>query len=278
MFVALSILILVLGVCSGVFGQVLRFFVITILYCLGVFLLKHSPFQKKSTGILVYALPFLLLMIPTEIYSQLYKNYSGIPMFLGGVLGILFAIKLSNSSNKKIIYSLLIATFFIGIITYFLPNYYVYIKHKKNEIENTQLPNIVLYDETNKMVDLQSFKNKITVLDVWSSSCGVCIRDFPEFEKLKNEYKKDTAITFYSLNLPNKRDNRGFVSKFTSEYSFSKLYADNKVQEKLKIKSVPKCVIIDKNLKIRYIGFFNTGSTNLYYNFNSIIKTIKNDK
>lgn len=267
-----------MGVCIGAFSQVARFFVLALLYSLGVFLLKQNPFQKKSTGILVFILPFLLLLIPFEIYALFYKNYLGLPVFLGGILGILFTLIFADSNIKKIGYSLLLFVVVLGIISFFLPTYYVYIKQKKNEIENTQLPNIVLFDETNKRVDLQSFKNKITVLDVWSSSCGICIRDFPEFEKLKNEFKNDSSITFYSLNLPNKRDKKDIVSKFTKDYSFSKLYGDSETGVELKINSVPKCIIIDKNLKIRYIGFFNTGSANLYYNFNSIIKNIKNEK
>jgi thiol-disulfide isomerase/thioredoxin len=277
-FVFISILILIVGICVGAFSQTARFFVLALLYSLGVFLLKQNPFQKKSTGILVFILPFILLIIPFEIYALFYKSYLGLPMFLGGILGISFTLIFAESNIKKIGYSLLLFVVFLGIISFYLPNYFVYIYEEKNKILENQLPNIVLHDESNNIVDIQSFRNKITVIDFWSTSCGVCIKKFPEFEELKNEYKNDSSIAFYSLNLPNKRDKNDVASEFTNEYSFSKLYGNFETADKLLIKKVPQCMIIDKNLKIRYIGFLNTDSRNLYNNFNSIIKNIKNEK
>lgn len=277
-FVLLSLSILILGVCSGAFGQLYRFFIVTFLYLLGVFLLKYSPYKKRTTSILIYALPFFLLIGPAFLYTFSYKNFLNIPWFLGGLFGVVFAVKFSKYKTKTILFSLFVANVTLAIATYFLPNYYNYLGNKQNIVESKDLPRFIIYDESNKIVDKETFKGKITVIDVWASSCGVCIKKFPEFDKLKNEFKIDTTISFYSLNLPLKKDKREEVSKITKSFSFTKLYGSEQTKEKLKIELVPTYIILDKNSKIRYVGSFNTGSNEIYNNFYSIIKDLKNEK
>jgi len=114
-------------------------------------------------------------------------------------------------------------------------------------------------------------------LDIWNSSCGICIKKFPDFEKLKNEFSKDSSMVFYTLNLPMQRflEEKQDVEKYTKPYSFGKLYADKSVQAQLNINAVPQYMIIDKNKKVRYLGTLNTGTFEFYNNFYSIIEKIK---
>lgn len=143
---------------------------------------------------------------------------------------------------------------------------------------NTSFPkDLVLKDESGNVYNLENDKGKIIVLDLWSSSCGVCFKKFPDFEFQKEKYKNDHNVKFYSLNLRLKRDSKIDLKKYTEKYSFKTLYADEKSWKILNNQTVPKLLIIDKNSNIVYKGTMHEKWYHFYKNFNSIINKLKNE-
>lgn len=262
----------------GPLGKQIQFFVIGILlFFAGIYLLKKNPFENKKIGAFLIFGPAPLLFYGALIYSFFDDNgFKGTPLVFILMLSTFLALIFYKKSNKTIISIGIIFTISIGIMAYYLNNYYNYAFETENAISGKELPELEIKNEEGAIIDLKKMKGKTIVLDIWSSACGICIKKFPEFEKLKNKYSNDKSIIFYTLNLPVKRDVREEVEEYTNEFSFEKLYAGNDVRKQLNITGVPKVMIIDKNGKIGYIGYFITDKASFYNNVYTLIEEIKN--
>jgi len=206
----------------------------------------------------------------------IYTNelFLGTPLLVISTIAITAA-TLNHKSFSSFKKTAVIFILMIGILSYLLPNYYVYIRNKPNDVISKHVPELTLYDEAGKRFNLKDKTGKIIVLDLWNSSCGACIKAFPKFEALRNEFKNDTIIEFYSLNIPiRKVDEKERAKKFTDKYNFSKLYADINASKALNITAVPQYLIIDKNQNIAYIGGLYTETNVFYNNFYKLIKDL----
>jgi len=43
-------------------------------------------------------------------------------------------------------------------------------------------------------VQLDTVKNKLIVLDFWTTTCGVCFKSFPDYEKIYLKYKDNSVF------------------------------------------------------------------------------------
>jgi len=106
-------------------------------------------------------------------------------------------------------------------------------------------------------VQLDTVKNKLIVLDFWTTTCGVCFKSFPDYEKIYLKYKDNPDVRIYSVNIPVKRDIVGYAKKKIGEYNytFPVLYADSDTIPKFfGFNSTPHLIII-KNGKVRFNGY-----------------------
>lgn len=157
---------------------------------------------------------------------------------------------------------------------YVFPNYFqFYQAYIKKEVKiNQPFPNIGLTNKNKEQVMFD--KDKIIVLDFWTTSCGVCFREFPLFNDLTLKYKDNSQIEFYSVNVPLKRDafekNVEIIEEY--KYSFKNIYAisDDEISEKLNIYAFPTIVIIKDNM-IVYQGHPSYDKKVLVDNFEKII-------
>lgn len=255
-----------------------RFFIDGFLFfVVGILLLKKNPFSAITGKFLIFS-PFILIHGIVAVENVISTaTYAGLPLFFVALLSSLFCFYLYQKQNKTIFMIGFFYIIFLIISSIFLNNYYNFISYSNNPIVNKKVPLISLYDEGGIPFDLKKVKNKIVVIDLWDSRCSNCIKDFPKFENLKKEFENDDRIIFYSLNIYLEGDDRLRVSSFTKEYTFSKLYTDDFVKEKLNINGVPKYLILNEDLKVVYIGSLITGKFDLYNNFYTIIDKIKNE-
>lgn len=277
-FISYCILLNCVVIFSGLYGRTLQFFVIGILLFIGgVFLLKYSPYQNKiKTWLLVFGF-WLFSICSMYVYSFFESGFLGTPDFIITLFSVSLATFLYKKDPIKILKTGAVYLVLVGVLAYFLPNYYAYKFYKKNIVNNKPLPSILLYNENGTLFNLKKEKGKTLVLDFWNSSCGNCVKAFPEFDELKKEFKKDTTIHFYSVNLPLARDvaNKSQVKKIVDKFSFQTLYADKNVSKILHIKAVPEYIIIDKNQTIKYIGDLNTEKAVFFNNFYTILNELK---
>lgn len=144
----------------------------------------------------------------------------------------------------------------------------------RNAYEITKLKEITLETKNGEMISTNSFKGKTTIIDFWSTSCGICYNKFPEFEKLHKMYEQDTNIIFYSIHIPTKYDSIEKSKKLLDEfnYSFNKLYSLNPEDiTNFDISFFPILIIVNKDLEIIYRGGLNTKWYEVVYNARQII-------
>lgn len=124
----------------------------------------------------------------------------------------------------------------------------------------------MIYSYLDKDIRLDTVKNKILVLDFWTSNCGVCFKKFPDFEKLHKKYKRNPNINLYAVNIPSSFDtlNQAKYKIGKYNYSFPILYAkSDTIPKLLGFNTYPHFVIL-KNGKIRYNGYPNINEKNTF--------------
>lgn len=226
-------------------------------------------------GLFLIFFPFLL-----STFVVIYSIISSIP--LPGIIGYsiylistIFSLIILRQKNTKIwiiIYAILVTSILINYNNLF--NYY-YSTIEKNETVGKTFPIIKLTDKFGKEFDLKNYKNKIIIIDLWANFCGNCIKAFPNFEKLKKDFEKDSEVKLLSINIYNNNLDIKNSEKYLKGYSFDNYFSDKTIYKKLDFSSVPSYLIIGKDGKIKYFGNLNIET---YETYNNIYKLIENEK
>lgn len=259
-----------LGRANGLFVNFMLIGIINFIFTYN--LLKINPFKKM--GLFLIFLPFLLLTF--TICYGLYMKLAmpGILDYIMYLFSTSFGILIYKSSNKKnkiIIYTII---YFLLVYNYNNLMELYYTTKEQNVNINKLAPILNLEDKNGNKVIIKN-ENKILVIDLWSLSCGNCIKSFPKFEKVKNDYKNDNEVEFISINIYRSKNEIEKSEKIIDGYTFKNFYTDKSFFKKLNFNSVPNYMIIGKDNKIKYFGHLNVES---YENINNIYKLIENEK
>lgn len=253
--------------------NLLHRYIITFLINFLVSLWFYLNVDKSVKYFLIFFLPALFSSF-VSFHSTYLGNSYILPLGIVDILSMLAAYKTSFIEHRRRVYKIL--SFFIILSSY---AYGSWLYGWNEDIFNSNAYNEIKIETTNKTpIDLKEKKGKVLVLDLWSSSCGVCFKKFPEFEKQYLKYKNDDKVEFYSLNLPLKGDEEIDIEKFTKQYSFPNLYAKSiNSWQHLNVSGVPLLVILDKKGKVRFKGDMNTNKYFPYNNLNRLIEKFKNE-
>ena len=237
--------------------------------------LLSNKFQIKAyLYFLIVCFPFFFYTFYT-IYNLLIYVF---PISIIPYISFFISFTISKHKiikKKKIQYFVLYLLFIISFSTLGMPNYLSYIfNYDSLEIEKEKpyIQDFSLYDSTLNKIELQKMKGKIIVLDFWTTSCGVCYKKFPEFEKLAGQYKEFNNVCFYAVNIITKRDSIEKVIKHTETlgYNFPFLFTKasdvKSIQKKTSVFSFPTIIIINNEGKIVYHGSLLTDDIILYHN------------
>ena len=82
----------------------------------------------------------------------------------------------------------------------------------------------VLPDLNGKQVALDSFKDKLVLLDIWATWCEPCIRTMPAVHELQKHFNKDPKSKVYVLSV-SVDDNVGAVRKFLKKRGYGEDFA-----------------------------------------------------
>lgn len=123
-----------------------------------------------------------------------------------------------------------------------------------NELQNfkkegTDFSPFSFQDLNGNVIDNQSLKGKTVVIKCWYIHCAACIKEFPDVNKLADEYKDRNDIVFLSLAEDNQEQLKTFLAKKPLHYSVvpnMKQY----MNETLQLNAFPTHFIIDKEGKI----------------------------
>lgn len=117
------------------------------------------------------------------------------------------------------------------------------------KMEGTEMPAFNFTDINGSNYDNSSTKGKLIVLKCWYIGCVACVKEFPELNKLVNNYKDNDNILFISLAF----DKKDELVKFLKIKKFK--YAvvpemKNFMSSDLSITQYPTHLLVDKTGKI----------------------------
>lgn len=239
-----------------------------------IFIFRKIDVNKKGKALLIFLLP-AIFTFSVSIHAFINQDHlSTMPMSIIGIISLFSAYYIHNT-KRYIKYS----SFFFLMILF---SFYIYCNWLIGSDENTTnskfTDELNLIDSENNAYNVEKNKGKVLVFDLWSSNCGICFKEFPEFEELYNKYKDDPKVELIVLNLPLKRDSTLNVRKMIEKYSFKKLYSQNlNSWELLDNNSVPKIIMLDKKGNVRFKGNMNTNKFIVYNNFHNLIEKYKNE-
>lgn len=239
------------------------------IFIISLFLFGMTLKGKKE--ILLSFLPFLSVFFtitflegdPLIFILLLYLIFTPVSIILGYKLR-------NNSYIFKIIFPILIILFSV----YNFEDYLLYGRNLKYKISNST-PSFQLYDQEQKLVNLNEIDDKLLILDFWNSTCGICFKKFPLYNDLAIEYKDNSNIKFYSVNIPVKQEKLDDVIKLAKRkvnYEFINLFANSEsIPQQLQFNSYPHFVIIKNNI-IVFNGKVNLREGGYSYNLRKIIE------
>lgn len=119
-----------------------------------------------------------------------------------------------------------------------------------------------LYKTDKDSIRLGDLTQKYIVMDVWNTSCGVCIRKMPEFQAIYERYKDNPSVWFSSVLLINERKNNdkelGDSIVRARQCDFPIHYLSQSRKEEFrntcKIKVFPTLLILDQERNIIFRG------------------------
>jgi thiol-disulfide isomerase/thioredoxin len=95
-----------------------------------------------------------------------------------------------------------------------------------------------------------SLKDKVVVLNFWTTWCGPCREMEPHFEKIAAQFARETNVQFYAVNCD---DDETLVAPYLSEEkpTTATLFSDG-LDRFLRVDSFPTTVILDRTGKIAF--------------------------
>lgn len=117
--------------------------------------------------------------------------------------------------------------------------------YKNYKMEGTAFPHFSFTDLNGNLVSNESMKGKIIVIKCWYIHCTPCIREFPQVNRLTEEYKDRKDILFISLAEDSPEQLKTFLARKPLSYS---VIPDMKVymNENLQLNSFPTHFILNK--------------------------------
>ena len=117
----------------------------------------------------------------------------------------------------------------------------------RSETQSALAPNFTVYDLNEDPVKLSDYRGKPVVLNFWSSRCGPCQMEMPDFQKAYNEFGED--VHFLMVNVTDGAwDTVDSASSFITEnsYTFPVLYdTDGSAASAYGVSSLPTTYFID---------------------------------
>ena len=106
-------------------------------------------------------------------------------------------------------------------------------------------------------------KGKVTLIEFWTESCGVCWSGFPRLQQLHDKYCNHPQILISSVHVAYNKANRNNVSAShmlqQKNYTFPvySIPATSSILKELDIKSFPRFILLDTQGRVVMNGGFN---------------------
>lgn len=264
-FIIILFTSLVMLVSIPFFSRKIHF--ITLFSFIGYFyltLIFIKVFSKKLSAITIVKIIFvtmLLLQTYTIFAAYVFRDLFALPTLIVYCLGVISAYYYQKKALPK---NLLVFTLSCCFVVFMFFRGQDYWTHKidygtfTGEIQATNLPTkFEAFDERKTLITDVDLRNKIVLMDFWTTTCGVCFQKFPQVQSIYNRYKNDDSVKILAVNNPIEEDkpNQAFDNIRKEGHRFPVVVAkDENLAEKFGVKGYPTTFVINPNGQIVYKG------------------------
>ena len=251
-------LFLIAGITDNIKSN--SFFAFIGYFCFTLFTIKIYEKKLPAVSIIIILFASMFLMQSYTIYLCCVESIYSVPFILIYSLGIIsgfFYLKLKRPANiLPVLLCCLLAIFmFFQGWDYWLhlTNFGTF----TGRVTASNLPaKFEAFDEEKNFVHENDFA-KITLLDFWTTTCGVCFKKFPQLQSVHEKYKGDSSVKILAVNTPLEEDkpNQAFEAIRKREYTFPVVITqDENLAEKFGVKGYPTTFVINPDKQIIFRG------------------------
>ena len=237
------------------------------------YILYKKSFLQSINQIYYIFCPLVFLFLASSLIELNFSRSLVYILFLP-VFSFLGYMYFNKGGSKYVIVTFIVA---ILINFYVQPNFFLYYHYSKSneKVSEKKFPTIQFEDSN--LIDYEIPKDKIVVLDFWTTSCSLCFKKFPAMNTLYDKFRNNNKVLIIAVNVPLKNETRqerirtydSLGLDMSSIYSLSK----EEVENKLNFNTYPHAIIL-KNNEILYQGFFEPLNNSLTFNYFTIEQKI----
>ena len=120
-----------------------------------------------------------------------------------------------------------------------------------NTNDGKVIPDFTFTTLDGKTITQKDLKGDATIICVWATWCGDCIREIPELNELVAKYGGNDKVNFIALSDEHESTVRKSLKRFP--FNFTQVVNAKKYSDQLKTgvtKHFPQVLVIDNNLKV----------------------------
>lgn len=113
-------------------------------------------------------------------------------------------------------------------------------------------PTLLLVNEAGDTVNVNNHDDKLYILDLWTTTCGYCFKQFPDLETFFNRYKSDSGMVIVAVNIPYSSDTPGMAMSMIRQnnYSFPVGIGIDSLNVRVGVFSYPAVIAVKNGKKI----------------------------
>jgi cytochrome oxidase Cu insertion factor (SCO1/SenC/PrrC family) len=210
-----------------------------------------------ATNILsIITVAWLLLYLPKAIMSSIDFTLTTIPFFISSLLAVTVGYIWYKRQTFKwsIALGLIPLAFTLGLAGQW--SYYITYGEGSGEVEAIAAPQFSMLDKKGNLINNESLKGKVVVMDFWFVNCPTCWVKFPELQEFYEKYQSTDKVHIYAVNRPMKNDkvNQLYTSIENKDYTFPVAKGSEEMMNAFGIDYYPTTVIINAEGEIVFKG------------------------
>jgi thiol-disulfide isomerase/thioredoxin len=224
-------------------------------YLFNVFFLfiQYYLFKKIAWYEILILNGIIILVLLLSIFFKLGLIAVLIPYLITCLFAYL-TVKIWIAKTNKTI--LIIFFTFCLLFAYFIPSFtnnYSSLGNKSPSTEYVLGKEVTYSFQTleGDMISLDSFRNKIVLIECWATWCKPCIALLPDYKKVYTKYQNNEHIVFLSVNIDSKNDKVEKIKVFKNKHNILfPVYCDTigKFLPNLQINNIPVTIILKENI------------------------------
>ena len=117
-------------------------------------------------------------------------------------------------------------------------------------------------------IKLDTIKSNYILLEFWNSSCGSCIKQFPQYQKLYDKYKNEILIRSVFVRYKDNEnifDGINCINKQECNFPIWSIDKNSSLLKELEIKVYPTIIIINHDKEIIFKGNLKEAENKMYH-------------